>query len=154
MTKATKTDLENARAMLAVAPHLARLATAAARQHGAVSPDRAKVLFRLAPGPLRVGELAHQCLLTPSAMTELVEALSRDTLVTREDDPTDRRAVVVALTASGRREVERYRSAVAAALGEAIADLDPLAKQRLRLAFADLARALERAMEREALDVR
>lgn len=147
-------DAQTARAMLAVMPLVGRLAAMKARAYGTVSPERAKALVRLAPGALRAGELAQQCLLSPPAMTELLEGLVREGLVRREDDPSDRRAVRVSLTAAGRREVERYQTAFAEALGDAIARLDPLARERLRLALQDLRTALEDAATKEMTSVR
>ena len=147
-------DLQTARALLAVMPLVGRLAVMKAREMGTVSPERGKALGRLAGGPLRVGELAQQCMLTPPATTELVESLVRDGLVRREDDPTDRRAVNVSLTPTGRREVERYQTAFATALGEAIARLEPLQRERLRLALDDLRHALEGAATKEMTNVR
>lgn len=139
----TSKDLATARALLGVMPLFMRLIATKAREHRTVSPQRAKVLARLSQSAMRSGELAHQCLLTPPAMTELVEGLAREGLVRRDEDPTDRRAVVVALTAQGRREVDRYQTALAEALGDAISRLDPLARERLRLALTDLRHALE-----------
>ena len=147
-------DLQTARALLAVMPLVGRLASMKAREIGTVSPERGKVLSRLSHGPMRSGELAQQCLLTPPATTELVEGLAREGLVRREDDPSDRRAVMVSLTAAGRREVERYQSAFADALGEAIAQLEPLQRERLRLALEDLRHALEGAATKEITSVR
>lgn len=147
-------DLQTARALLAVMPLVGRLAAMKARERGTVSPERAKALSRLSAGPLRAGELAHLCLLTPPAMTELVEGLVREGLVRRDEDPSDRRAVRVSLTASGRREVDRYQTAFAEALGDAIAQLEPLARERLRLALEDLRRALDEASAREMTNVR
>ncbi len=134
MPTATKQDIATARALLAVMPFFGRLAVVTAREHGTVSPERAKALLRLSAGGLRAGELAQQCMLTPPAMTELVEGLVRDGLVRREDDPSDRRAVRVSLTAAGRREADRYHGAFAEALADAIAGLEPLARERLGLA--------------------
>jgi DNA-binding MarR family transcriptional regulator len=147
-------DLATARALLAVMPLVGRLAHLNAREHGTVSPERGKALARLAAGPMRAGELAQQCFLSPPSTTELVEGLVREGLVRREDDPHDRRAVRVSLTAAGRREVDRYHTAFAEALGEAIARLDPLARARLRLALDDLRTALEHATPKETTNVR
>src|SRR3954464_10788035 len=68
-----------------------------------LSLGRAKVLMRLGlngavnqatpPGPLGFA---------PRSVTETVDALERDGLVTRKDDPRDRRARIVELTDSGR----------------------------------------------------
>ena len=77
-------DVQTARALLAVMPLAGRLASMKAREHGTVSPERAKALVRLAGGSLRSGELAQQCLLSPGAITELVEGLVREGLARRE----------------------------------------------------------------------
>ncbi len=151
---ASTRDLETARALLAVMPLVGRLATQKARELGTVSPMRAKALARLAAGPMRAGELAQQCLLTPPATTELIEALVQEGLVRREDDPSDRRAVRVSLTATGRRQVDRYQAAFAEGLGEAIAQLHPLRRERLRRALEDLRHALEGAATKELTHVR
>ena len=60
----------------------------------------------------------------------------------------------VSLTPTGRREVERYQTAFATALGEAIAQLEPLQRERLRLALEDLRQALEGAATKEMTNVR
>ena len=44
-------------------------------------------------------------------MTDVVDALEARDLVAREPDPTDRRATVLALTASGRRLVDEIGAA-------------------------------------------
>lgn len=148
-------DLETARALLTAMMLGARLSESVARVRGTVSPERARVLFRLADAPLRSGELAQRCLLTPATTSELVDGLVRDGYVRRHEDATDRRAVVVGLTAAGRREVERYQGIFAEALGEAIAELEPAARLRLRLAMEDLRRGLERvAMRKEPAGAR
>jgi DNA-binding MarR family transcriptional regulator len=149
MSSLTKSDIETAQGLFAVILLAGRLAANAAREHGTVSPERARALLRLAERPLRTGELAQRCLLTPPAMTELIDSLVRDGLVRREDDPSDRRAVLVALTPLGRREAEKYRQVFTSVLAEAVGELDGPARGRLRLALADLRRGLERASARE-----
>ncbi|ALG86437.1 MarR family winged helix-turn-helix transcriptional regulator [Gordonia phthalatica] len=49
-------------------------------------------------GPMRMGELAERESVRMPTATALVDGLLREGLVTREPDPTDRRAVVVATT--------------------------------------------------------
>ena len=147
-------DVQAARALVALMPLVGRLASTRARESGTVSPERAKALVRLASGAMRAGELAQQCWLTPGATTELVEGLVRDGLVRRDAVASDRRVVRISLTAAGRREVDRYHTAFAEALGEAIARLEPLRRERLRLALEDLRRALEESAAKELTSVR
>lgn len=56
-----------------------------------------------APHGLRMGELSQRTLATGGNVTFLVAALEREGLVSRRVAPEDRRAVVVRLTAAGRR---------------------------------------------------
>ena len=102
------------------------------------SLERAGMLFRLKSGACRAGWLAQQGRLSPSAVTEIVEGLERDGFVRRESDPDDRRAVRVALTADGRRQIQRYEHAAAIALADRFASLSPAQRQRVRVAFDDL----------------
>jgi DNA-binding MarR family transcriptional regulator len=52
-------------------------------------------------GPAMMRTLADELRLTPRHMTALVDALEQEHLVARRPHPTDRRATVVELTASG-----------------------------------------------------
>jgi len=56
-------------------------------------------------GGLRMNELAAALTLSKSGLTTLVDRIEESGLISRRDDPADRRATVVALTASGRRIV-------------------------------------------------
>jgi DNA-binding MarR family transcriptional regulator len=78
------------------------------------------------------------CGLTPSATTEVIEGLVADGFVRRVDDPTDRRAVMIGLTAEGSAELERLRALLAAAMARVFDGLTPDQKARLRVAVAEL----------------
>ena len=114
------------------------VAITAAQSCDVGSLERAGILFRLKTGACRAGWLAHEGKRSPSAVTEIVEGLERDSLVRREQDPDDRRAVRVALTGEGRRQIQRYENAMALALADRFAAVTPAQRQRLRAAFADL----------------
>src|SRR4029078_2150368 len=73
-----------------------------------------------------------------SAVAELVAALVGEGLVRRDTDPDDRRAVVLALTAEGRRVRERYELAAASNLAQVLGPLTAPQRRRLRSTFADL----------------
>src|SRR5829696_6691737 len=62
-------------------------------------------------GPQPVTRLAELEQVSPPAITKLVTALQEAGLVTRERDRGDRRVVLVAATAAGRRLLERGRAA-------------------------------------------
>jgi DNA-binding MarR family transcriptional regulator len=114
------------------------VAMSAAQTCDVGSLERAGILFRLKAGACRAGWLAHEGKRSPSAVTEIVEGLERDGLVRREADQDDRRAVRVALTPDGRRQIQRYENAMALMLADRFAPLTPTQRQRLRSAFGDL----------------
>lgn len=80
-----------------------------------------------ADGPARISDLARLEGVTQPAMTGLVNRLEAEGLVTRTADPTDARAVLVALTDPGRAFVETRRaerSRVLASRVERLSDAD------------------------------
>ncbi|GAA3290138.1 MarR family transcriptional regulator [Streptomyces cinereospinus] len=85
--------------------------------------SRKRVLAFLARGPVRQGALAAAFEVAPRTITELVDGLERDGLVERHNDPKDRRARLVYITAAGRRADEQAMAARAETLGEIFADL-------------------------------
>ena len=131
-------DLSLARAVLVVMPRFGRIAWHAAQQCGMTSPERGRLLWVIGDKPVRTGLVAQQLKLSPGAVTELVEGLVGEGLVRRDTDPEDRRAVVLALTAEGRRIRERYELAASSALAQVLGRLTPQQRRRLRATFADL----------------
>jgi len=139
VTKITPNDdLSLARAVLAVMPRFGRVAWQAAQECGMTSPERGRLLWVIGDKSVRAGLVAQQLKLSAGAVTELVEVLVREGLVRRETDPDDRRAVVLALTAEGRRVCERYELAASSNLAQVLGRLTPPQRRRLRATFADL----------------
>ena len=58
-------------------------------------------LYRRPDRRLRVNELAHEVVLSPTAMSRFVDRVEAAGYVRREPDPDDRRALKVALTDAG-----------------------------------------------------
>jgi DNA-binding MarR family transcriptional regulator len=68
-----------------------------------LSMARAKVLGVLvSEGPTRQAALAAQLGLAPRSVTDAIDGLERSGYAVRRDDPTDRRARLVEVTADGR----------------------------------------------------
>jgi len=63
--------------------------------------------------------------------------------VRRDETPDDRRAVLLSLTPSGRRAIERFEDRFAEAIQALLVHLDPPARDRVRAAFIDLEHALK-----------
>jgi DNA-binding MarR family transcriptional regulator len=78
------------------------------------------VVFR---GPLTLGELAAAEGVRSATMTGIVNGLERDGLVRRRPHGSDRRAVQVEATASGRRLLERARAQRIALVASKLGDL-------------------------------
>jgi len=74
-------------------------------------------------GPLTVGELAKAEHISSPMVTKIAKALQEDGLVTRTDDPTDKRITNLAITKDGERRLERSRSRKNAWLARKFEDL-------------------------------
>jgi DNA-binding MarR family transcriptional regulator len=82
--------------------------------------------------PVRMGHVAAATLIAPSSCTRIVGALVATGLVERREDPDDRRAVLVGLTAVGRRAQRRAASVHLRGITELFADrLDDPARRAL-----------------------
>ncbi|MEO3767796.1 MarR family transcriptional regulator [Streptomyces sp. B8F3] len=90
------------------------------------------------PYQLSPGQLLTQTLVTSGTMTNRIDRLAKKDLVERLPDPSDRRGVLVRLTAEGR---ERADAALAALLKQERAILAELPPERRR-ELADLLRRL------------
>lgn len=76
-----------------------------------LSLARTKVLMRVVDdGPMNQATLAGLLGFAPRSVTETIDALEREGLVSRTEDPADRRARIVEITPAGR---EAHQAAVA-----------------------------------------
>ena len=119
-------------------PLLGRFMTQTLREQDGPSPERIRLLRQLDRGPVRAGELAQNCLLSPATVSELAESLVREGRVHRDADPSDRRAVVLGLTPSGASELFRIQEAVTARIVQRLEHLTPAERSRLVAALTDL----------------
>ena len=70
--------------------------------HTGLAPHQARALRVIAAeGSIRPGALADRLHVAPRSVTEVVDALVERELVSREPDPSDRRAMSLSLTAAG-----------------------------------------------------
>jgi DNA-binding MarR family transcriptional regulator len=147
-------EVRLARLVLSILPRIGRLASQVAHERGALTLERARVLWQLTEGPRRSGDLAHRCVLTPATLSELVDSLERDGFVRRSEEPGDRRVVVVELTARGRREIERFGELMTVLVAKVLATLSSEKRGRVAAALTDLQQALSQAADKEASHVR
>jgi DNA-binding MarR family transcriptional regulator len=112
--RAARPDLDAAAAgpilrVLRLAGLMEREMAALAARHG-LKPGQFQVLAalrRLDPEPLTPSQLMATAILSSGAMTPIVDKLEAMKLVRRRDDPSDRRGVLVELTARGRQVIDR-----------------------------------------------
>lgn len=89
-----------------------------------VTMPQMKVLLLLREnGPLRVGILARHLNVSTPTITGIVDRLVRQELVSRQDDPTDRRVVLNALTGRGVEMMERLHNRGGTELARAMTTL-------------------------------
>jgi DNA-binding MarR family transcriptional regulator len=131
--------------LLSLLPRIGKLAGQVAHDRGAISLERARILWQLVEAPRRSGELAQRCALTPGSVSELVDSLEGDGFVRRSEDRNDRRVVVVEITGRGRREIERVGELMTAPVAKIIAGLSGEKRSRLAAALADLQEAFAAA---------
>jgi DNA-binding MarR family transcriptional regulator len=97
-----------------------------------LSLGRAKVLMRLeSHGPMKQATLAGLLGFAPRSVTETVDVLEREGLVTRTEDPNDRRARIVSLTESGREACATAAAVRTKTMNEIFGVLSPTERAQL-----------------------
>jgi DNA-binding MarR family transcriptional regulator len=92
-------------------------------------------------GPSGLNELAAELYLDKSTASRVVAALERKRYVSRQPHPEDGRAVVLTVTARGRRLHERIRADLVAEAGQIVADFEPEVREAAARLILRLARA-------------
>jgi DNA-binding MarR family transcriptional regulator len=102
-----------------------QLSTATIMFHQAVADclglnvtDHKCIDLLLLNGPLTAGELAAMTGLTTGAITAVIDRLERAGFARRQDDPDDRRRVIVSVVVQRCRDIERLFQPFAASFGE------------------------------------
>lgn len=136
-----------------VADTIARLRRAMRRAARAAHPDnplsvaQLELLSAVADEPgVRPGLLARRLRLAPNSVTTLVNGLHAKGLITRSAGATDGRAVVLHLTDTGQRAVEKWKTTNAAIVHSALGALTPSQHQTLAEALPAL-RELTQAID-------
>lgn len=120
------------RALMEVSPALSRfIEVQLEAQPQPVSMLRYRILRRLAQEQCRNSELAARVRVSSPTASAVIDSLVRSGWVERRADARDRRAVVLALTADGRRELKRAERALERELTKLVAELDPRDARRL-----------------------
>jgi MarR family 2-MHQ and catechol resistance regulon transcriptional repressor len=98
-------------------------------------------------GPLPVNAIGKKVLLTSGSMTAAVDRLEKRGLVERRDDPEDRRARVVHLTAEGRKVIRKLFAVHERDMERAVSVLNAGEKEVLSGLLRKLGRGSEKSPE-------
>src|SRR5436853_6564185 len=113
-----------------------------AREVG-VSPEQVSLLVAIKYSPgIGVRELAARERVSPPALSNHIDRLERDGLVTRTPSTSDRRRVGLTLTDDGQRVLRRVRSRRTAWLARRLAGLTPKELAAVDAAIEPLSRLL------------
>jgi DNA-binding MarR family transcriptional regulator len=139
--KLTRTDAGLASSLRVSVMRLSRRLRSERDPSEELTPNQLAVLGTLARcGSLTIGELAAVEKVQPPSMTRTVNALADMNLITRDPHPTDKRLVVVSLTAHAVDVILESRRRKEAWLNHRLRELTPAERQILR----DAAPILER----------
>lgn len=99
-----------------------------------LNPSQSRALHVLAREgkPMRLRSLADSLRIVARSATDVVDSLEAAGLVTREDDPADRRAVLVALTDAGRTQLHAIDDARSKVAVELFDSLEPAERDDLQ----------------------
>ncbi|HKV39817.1 MAG TPA: MarR family winged helix-turn-helix transcriptional regulator [Blastocatellia bacterium] len=97
-------------------------------------------------GPLPVNTVGKKVLLTSGSMTTAIDRLETKGLVERKNDPIDRRARIVHLTARGRRLILKAFNDHAADMDRLVAGLEPTERTTIVRLLKKLGLAAERTL--------
>jgi DNA-binding MarR family transcriptional regulator len=142
---ATETSLDPALAELAnaVGTRIGRLARVLIRETIEVSRTTLSVLATLRERPRRITELASLERVAQPTMTVLVSRLEQRGWVERHPDPTDRRAVQVAITDAGTKVLDELIAKRTTLLAERLGELSETERETLARAIPILDRLID-----------
>jgi DNA-binding MarR family transcriptional regulator len=108
------------------------------------------VIFTLAPGPMRISDIAWQEGIGQPAATRMVARLEALGLVRRDRGETDGRIVMVGLTDRGREELDVLRGQSRQLIRQALASRSAAEVRRLKSASETLEQLIGWVLEEEA----
>jgi DNA-binding MarR family transcriptional regulator len=104
--------------------------------------EHERASFALQLGPRTHGSLCRQLEVSTGAMTNRLDKLEREELVSRAPDPRDRRGVLLALTKPGRERLDAYVDRGAVRERKLMGGLTATDKRRLNDLLATLLESL------------
>lgn len=110
--------------------------------HVGLTVEEFKVLMALQPGSRTHGSLCRQLEVSTGAMTNRLDKLEGEELVSRAPDPRDRRGVLLSLTPPGRARLDAYIDRGAVRERQLMGGLTATDKRRLNDLLATLLESL------------
>ena len=104
-------------------------------------------------GPRTLNELAGQLFLDKSTASRVVSTLKRKGYITRQTHPQDRRAILIDVTAAGRKLCTTIQGELIDETRELLEDFDPAVREAAPRLLATMARAAERRIDRSGSPV-
>jgi DNA-binding MarR family transcriptional regulator len=111
-----------------------------------------RVLRRLAREPRSLGQLGADLMLAPPSMTRLIDRLEERGLIERRRDDEDRRKVLAAITADGRRLVSAIPFLEGTPIRTAVDRMTVADRERIAAAMREFSAAVKQ-VEEESLVV-
>jgi len=110
------------------------------RSHFGITLPRFDLMSQLERSPegLKMGELSKRMMVTGGNVTGITDQLVSEGLVVREDNPKDRRAYIVKLTADGRRMFKRMAESHEKWIVELLGGMSDKERQQFYLLLASL----------------
>jgi len=110
------------------------------RSHFGITLPRFDLMSQLERSPegLKMGELSKRMMVTGGNVTGITDQLVSEGLVVREDNPNDRRAYIVKLTAEGRRMFKKMAESHEKWIVELLGGMSEKERQQFYLLLASL----------------
>ena len=139
---ATKSCRQAAAELAVLSARLARIAIRFAEANGTTLqlswPAYRALRVLRKRGPSRMSYLAEALMLSKQTTSQTVDGLVRADLVTRDDDPDDRRHMIVTATATGLARLQAYEDEFDRHLQGLLIDMDDLDAARIASALHQL----------------
>ena len=116
-------------------------------EHVGLTREEFKVLIELHAGPRTHGALCRELGVSTGAMSNRLDKLEREGLVSRSRDPDDRRGVLLTMTDAGRGRLDAYIDRGAHRERELLEGLDARDKRTLNALLAKLVDSLRSELE-------
>jgi DNA-binding MarR family transcriptional regulator len=145
MSRALHPDAENLAELLhSSAIHLLRTVRRADESSGVTGPRLSALSVIVFSGSISLGKLAEAEQVRPPTMTRIVNALEKQELVVKTQDPGDGRVIRITATTKGKKVLIRGRARRVQILTEQIRHLEKIEQEKLSAALFTIQELIDR----------